>query len=149
MQPTETDPAAAARPIAVRRSLRPGRKALVVFLLGVVAAWGSFTLLPGVPAQIGPGTVEVNVRPALSGQTVLDVPPLGQVTARTHFAPLQVSARIASVDLPGLGRQLTGADPGKTLTDEAAGQVDRWLLDRKSTRLNSSHSVTSRMPSSA
>ena len=118
----------AALTVPARRSLRPGRKAVVVFLLGMVAAWGSFGLLPGVPAQVGPGTVEVNVRPALSGLTVLDVPPLGQVTARTHFAPLQVSARIASVDLPGLGRQLTGADPAKTLSDEAAGQVDRLLL---------------------
>ena len=100
----------------------------MVFVLGMLAAWGSFALLPGVPAHIGPGTVEVTVQPALSGLTVLDVPPLGQVTARTHAAPLQVTARIASVDLPGLGRQLTGADPAKLLGDQAAGQVDQLLL---------------------
>ena len=33
--------------------------------------------------------------------------------------------------------------------DTKADEDDSWSLDRKSTRLNSSHCVTSRMPSSA
>ena len=125
--PTPLAPAPLTPPTR-RAGRRPSRKTLATFALGAIAAWGSFALLPAIPAQVGPGTVKINVQPALSGMTVLDVPPLGRVTARTHLAPLQVNARIASVDLPGLGRELTGADPGKTLTDEAAGQVDRLLL---------------------
>ena len=38
---------------------------------------------------------------------------------------------------------------GHTVVDGVSLQVDRGELDRKSTRLNSSHSAKSRMPSSA
>ena len=71
-------------------------------------------------------------------------------TARTYQAPLQLKATGGIFIVDDLGRQ---AEPPQKL-------VNRWIvpleeskdilaLDRKSTRLNSSHRNTSRMPSSA
>ena len=43
----------------------------------------------------------------------------------------------------------TGWTAGETLANPFAGSYRDWETDRKSTRLNSSHSAKSRMPSSA
>ena len=56
---------------------------------------------------------------------------------------LAATHRVIRFDLPGSG--LSPPDPGGDYTDARS----RQLLDRKSTRLNSSHGGISRMPSSA
>ena len=43
----------------------------------------------------------------------------------------------------------TGSDGEEAVDKARTGQFDLIILDRKSTRLNSSHIATSRMPSSA
>ncbi len=49
--------------------------------------------------EVGPGTVQVGVRPAWRGATTLDLPPLGSVTARTHRAPARIDLELREVDL--------------------------------------------------
>ena len=47
-------------------------------------------------------------------------------------------------------KPMTNADKIRSMNDEELGKSYRdWETDRKSTRLNSSHSAKSRMPSSA
>jgi dATP pyrophosphohydrolase len=54
-------------------------------------------------------------------------------------------------DAPGYWQSVTGSqDAGETLVETAIREVaEETGLDRKSTRLNSSHNSESRMPSSA
>lgn len=60
-------------------------------------------------------TVELKLAPSRQGLTGLAIPPLGEVTARTHAAPVKVSATIQRVSL-------------RKLTEIAAGDVNRRQL---------------------
>ena len=58
--------------------------------------------------------------------------------------------KVTNVSLSGKGILSGVDDMGFHITDEKEGGAYRdWETDRKSTRLNSSHSAKSRMPSSA
>ena len=68
---------------------------------------------------------------------------------RYSLAPKEAGAKVDKIEL-NLGGAITArfrVNPDSTLT--FSSQNDRRLTDRKSTRLNSSHRNTSRMPSSA
>ena len=67
-------------------------------------------------------------------------------TAISDIVDNSVSAGSSTVKIfspPGL------ASPYLTIIDDGHGMTEHELIDRKSTRLNSSHSQQSRMPSSA
>ena len=89
-------------------------------------------MLPGLPLPDGvDGLTEVEGRsPPDSGRGRVDVPGLVVVPGR-----VEVSGRVEV-----LGRDV----PGRVVDEPG-----REELDRKSTRLNSSHTDSSRMPSSA
>ena len=57
---------------------------------------------------------------------------------------------IAASPISGaLGAVIEGVDLSRNLDNQTASDLHQALLDRKSTRLNSSHIPLSRMPSSA
>ena len=75
---------------------------------------------------------------------------------RNVMRPLSKAARCLAPDLVGMGDsdKLPGTDPDRYSLAGHQAVIDAWLealvpADRKSTRLNSSHSSVSRMPSSA
>ena len=75
--------------------------------------------------------------------------PTGFVSAIGPYVVLSLASRPQRTALPGRLVMLTPLDPiahGDALYDATQGKNKE---DRKSTRLNSSHSLPSRMPSSA
>jgi predicted MPP superfamily phosphohydrolase len=74
------------------------RRCVTTFLIGVAAATVAAALAPSVTADAGPGAVEVDVRPGTGG-TSIELPPLGTVTANTHFGPADINVRLLSVDI--------------------------------------------------
>ena len=59
-------------------------------------------LLSSSQHTLGPGTVEVSVRPATSGSMVLSFPPLGSVSAPTHKGPAPVTGERREIDVQPL-----------------------------------------------
>lgn len=49
--------------------------------------------------NLGPGRIEISLRPALHGVTVVSVPPFGSVEARTHRTPAALVMSPTSVDV--------------------------------------------------
>lgn len=68
----------------------------VVAVLGAVVG---LLLVPATSVQVGPLTASVHMRPSLSSETVLLLPPVGQVAFDSHTAPVRVEARVKSVDV--------------------------------------------------
>src|SRR6266508_3129087 len=104
---------ARARPTA--RRLRGPLLLLLPVAAGALGAVLAITLLAREDARIGPASVRLSVRPALSGSSRLAVPPFGSVSARTHSGPLQFRATLDDVDVAALNRALDE-------DDEAAGR---------------------------
>ena len=137
---------------------------LIGFLLSVLGAGGSILLLPLLVSSAALPTREA-VPLSLLVVTLLALANLGPYLKRGQFAPRPALV----LGLPALaGSWLGGSWVKAGLIPEAvqlsvfasAALLASWLLsrgqrqpasaqDRKSTRLNSSHSSVSRMPSSA
>lgn len=77
---------------------------------GALGAVLAITLVARQDARIGPASVRLSVRPALSGSSRLAVPPFGSVTAHTHKGLLQFRATLDDVDVAQLNRDLNDDD---------------------------------------
>lgn len=71
---------------------------------------------------MGPAAIEIEARPGW-GTTVVEVPPFGSVSARTHESPLKVTAALTAVDPSRLSRLLERSDS----TDELLGSLESGL----------------------
>jgi predicted phosphodiesterase len=93
-------------------------------LLGAVGASLALALVPAVERDVGPATI--SARPTVGpGRTVLEVPPLGTVSADTHSSPLAVGLAIEQIDIQALGPAVSDARRRVLLADE----VERDLRD--------------------
>ena len=94
-------------------------------MVGAVSGLIALGPLGRTEAEVGPGRVEVTASPARSGSTVVELPPLGRLRAATHRAPLQLTARVLSIDIDAAQRATRGVDPVASLRRD----VDRALPD--------------------
>lgn len=69
-------------------------------LLSLALAVIAFSLTARSGAEVGPATLVVSAAPALRGVSVVELPPFGQVSARTHAGPVRIVARVESIDVP-------------------------------------------------
>jgi predicted phosphodiesterase len=94
---------------------------------GALAALAALPFVSGT-YPVGPGEVQIRARPSFPGATVVALPPLGAVEARTHLAPLRLTLSPASVDIPDLGRLLRRRPDAKTLQAGLEKDRNRGLL---------------------
>src|SRR5437868_757823 len=81
---------------AVVRS-RPAKVAAVL-LVAAVGAWLGIFLSGTIRTDAGPVEVGMSLRPAWTGETVVDAHPLGTLTFRTHDAPLLLRITLENID---------------------------------------------------
>lgn len=80
-------------------SKSPLRRLLGAAVIGVVGAWVGVVIWNGVDGNLGIVTVHASVHPALVGRTVLRIPPLGALSARTHIGPARIDLSIDQVHI--------------------------------------------------
>lgn len=68
-------------------------------MVAVLGAIVGILLVPATRVEIGPLTATVHLRPSLQSDTVILLPPVGEVRFDTHTAPVQVEARVQGVDI--------------------------------------------------
>jgi predicted phosphodiesterase len=82
--------------------------ALLAGFLGAAAAYAVLGLLPAVRHEAGPATLEAGLVWG-RGETVLQVPPLGTVSADTHTPPVGLRMALAEVDVTRLAARVGDA----------------------------------------
>lgn len=88
-------------------------------VMGAVGALAALVLVPTPEQRVGPATFTVTARVA-GGQTVLRIPPFGSIAARTHRAPLHLTATLTEVDPQALARELASDESRTALVEEMA-----------------------------
>ena len=73
-------------------------KAVAVLFVAAVGAWLGIFLSGTETARVGPVEAGMSLRPAWTGETVVDASPLGTLTFRTHNAPLRLRITLENID---------------------------------------------------
>lgn len=106
--------------------MRRGFAYLLVALLGAAAgllALGTVTVAQG---RVGPGRVAVRAHLGES-RTELRFPPLGQISAATHFAPVTLTGQVDELSPERLQDLLKTEDPGDRLRSEVSADLEPLL----------------------
>lgn len=96
-------------------ALRRVAALLAIAATGAVAAVASLTFTSATSGRVGPGMVELRAGAARSGLTRLSLPPLGAISASTHWAPVALEAQVEGIDLDRLQTVLAAPDPQERL----------------------------------
>jgi Icc-related predicted phosphoesterase len=99
---------------------------VLVVLLGAAAALLALGMDTVAERRVGPGRVALRARLG-AGRTELRLPPLGQISASTHRAPVTLEAQVDQVDVDRLQAVLNTDQPGDRLRTEVARDLDPLL----------------------
>ena len=91
-------PARAMRAVARWRRTRTAR-VLAIVGAALIGAYLGLALGGRATTPLGPADIQLSLRPSWTGDTVLDVAPLGTLRMNTHDGPIGLHASIASIDL--------------------------------------------------
>lgn len=70
---------------------------LAVIAVGLLGALLGLLVAGDVRASVGPFEADLSLRPAVSGSTVVAIPPLGQLQLDTHAAPVRLDVSVTSL----------------------------------------------------
>ncbi|TMR34636.1 metallophosphoesterase [Nonomuraea zeae] len=100
-------------------------RVVAVLLVAAAGAWLGIFLSGTVRTQVGPVETGMSLRPAWSGETVVDASPLGTLTFRTHDAPLRLRITLENIDQERAKALIE--DP--RLADRLPGLIEGDLMD--------------------
>jgi predicted phosphodiesterase len=106
--------------------MRRGLAYLLVALLGAAAGLLSLGTVTVAQGRVGPGRVAVRAHLG-AGRTELRLPPLGQVSAATHSAPVTLTAQVDEVSIERLQAVLATEAPGDRLQSEVSADLEPLL----------------------
>lgn len=120
------------RKLKARRGMEWGLHAVVGVLGALLAVW----IFGRAVYSWGPARVRVSVAPAWRGDTTIVLTPVGEITARTHRAPVRLTVELARLNTPvirAMARELPDAnsvvaDLERCARRSARGYAARILL---------------------
>jgi predicted phosphodiesterase len=106
--------------------MRRGLAYLLVALLGAAAGLLSLGTVTVALGRVGPGRVAVRAHLG-AGRTELRLPPLGQISAATHAAPVTLTAQVDEVSIDRLQDLLKADAPADRLQAEVSADLEPLL----------------------
>ena len=116
-----------ARRLSARRLARMAAPSLAVAAVGALVAIPALSRFSATEGTLGPGRVEIRAGWHPSGRTELQLPPLGQIVAGTHRAPVKLEARVDQIDIDAVQRLLAMDEPGDRLRAEVENDLPSLL----------------------
>jgi predicted phosphodiesterase len=100
----------------------------VVALIGVAGGWLGLLLAGGASVQIGPVQTLMSLRPSITGQTVVTVPPLGSLQMNTNRGPLQLTVDVRQLDETDVKQLVADPQSVADLPDIASAQLKHGVI---------------------
>lgn len=101
--------------------------ALIIFV-PIIFALSAATFLGANSYEIDGVALRLSMTPAVSGQSVLSVPPFGEISAKTHESPVRLEASLERVYPEKLDKVAREAPPGDAFIKQL--EDDAWLIVR-------------------
>src|SRR5690606_21158573 len=110
------------------RAARRLATAAAILIVGTASAGGGLLLVGDTSAEIGPFHTTVALHPDIHGETIVTIPPLGQVVFDSHDGPIGMNLRLDSVD-PDEARAIINTPGGvSTASETLASELTEPLL---------------------
>ncbi|HBV97507.1 MAG: hypothetical protein JL50_07960 [Peptococcaceae bacterium BICA1-7] len=114
------------KPVLVRKSiLFNNARSVGVYLSALVFAFIFISLMGHQSFRIEALEVQMGIRPAVLGRTVVEMPPLANVMANTHSTPLSLDLSIRSIDLQSVQQMLEKKEINAGMFDSVAKDLRR------------------------
>lgn len=107
---------------------RPGVSLSLVLVIGAMAGVASLALDMVTRGSVGPGRVSLRAGWG-DARTELRLPPLGKISAATHWAPVTLTAEVEQVDLDRLGTLLGAQAPEDLLRREVGHDLSPLIAE--------------------
>lgn len=104
------------------------RRAAAVLAVGLLGCWLGLYLGGHASAQIGPVRTEMGIQPALAGQTVISVPPLGALQLASHQGPLRLNVDVQQLSEQAVKKLLNDPNQLAGLPDQAARDLRHGVI---------------------
>ncbi len=116
------------RRLATHPRTRLAARVTAVIAVGLIGGW--FGLLYGGRAHttVGPAEVTFSLHPALSGGTVIDIPPLGTLQLDSHAGPVRVDAQITGIRPEPARRIIENPAAFDHLTNTVGGEIRHGFI---------------------
>ncbi|WP_051326357.1 metallophosphoesterase family protein [Glycomyces tenuis] len=111
------------RRLRASRAARRLATAAAVLVVGTAAAAGGLILVGDTSAHIGPFHTTMALHPDIHGETIVTVPPLGQVVFDSHDGPIGMNLRLDSVDPEEAQAIINTPDGVTTASENLASEV--------------------------
>lgn len=124
------DRAMPARTMRAAARWRRTRTARVLAIVGaaLIGAYLGLTFGGRTTTPLGPAEIQLSLRPSWTGDTVVDVAPLGTLRMNTHDGPVALHASIASIDLRDARHLIESPEAINDLETTLAPQLRRGLF---------------------
>lgn len=111
-----------------RRRWRQAGRLLAVLTVGITGAALGLLLAGGQRTDAGPFTVELSLQPTGTGETVIALPPLGQLTLDTHIGPLTLDVAVVELRERATRRLVNNPAELASLGDQVRDDLNSALL---------------------
>ncbi|WP_146605154.1 metallophosphoesterase family protein [Jiangella anatolica] len=97
--------------------------------LALVGAWIALAVAGTTQAYVGPLAIDVAFRPAFTGESVIELDPVGAVVLDTHSGPVQLNISVREVDLDGLNGYVNDPYSLAGLDDQIGAGIQDVIVD--------------------
>ena len=101
---------------------------VTVVAVGLIGCWLGLYLGGHAQVQIGPVRTEMGIQPALAGQTVISVPPLGTLQLASHQGPLRLTVDVQQLSEQAVKNLLNDPSRLNGLPDQAARDLRHGIV---------------------
>lgn len=101
------------------------RRRFTVALVALVGGWIGLLVGGSVTAPIGPVDANLTLRPSLTGNTIVDVAPLGSLELDTTDSPLAINASVAQVRLDAAREIIEHPESLEGIEDRVVADLER------------------------
>lgn len=107
--------------------LRKAGPWIATVLAGLFGAWIALHVAGTTHTEIGPLNVDADIAPAWTGETTVQVDPLGTLVFDTHTAPMQVTLSLRAVDVDAVQRIVENPAALNALEAQLVNDIDDAL----------------------
>lgn len=108
--------------------LERSRAVLIVVAVALAGAYVAVAVAGAIQRPVGPFDAQLSLHPSLHGQSVLEVPPLGDVRFRTHSGPVRLEVRVRTVRPVAVARLADQHADLREVGDQVRDDLQRAVL---------------------